>query len=370
MRAISLILVVFIMSSMLYAQAPTRILTENIVPNPGFEKYSSTPIGWFYKGKHFTNVMKYWNSATAASPDVFGPKVRVPSHWASKGFGEQSVRTGASMVGITVYGCENGKPHCREYVQIQLKEPLVVGQNYYAEFWVNSLERSLRSNNLAMYFSKDPINIKTDQTLEVKPQIIEEDIIDANGKRWVKVYGHFKAKKEAAYLTIGNFIPDSLTQTKMVHPNSLNYAYFYIDDVLVKKEDPIINVPVKEDDLSRITIEEGKIVPLKNIFFESDKSGLLPRSHVELKKLLRLLYDNPTMIIDVCGHTDNIGEFDYNQDLSRRRAQEVVEYLNKNGISPDRTLYNGFGSTRPVASNYTDDGRQLNRRVEFLIVQK
>jgi len=372
MRTLNYILILFFLSSSLavFGQAPERILTENIVPNPGFEKYSSTPIGWFYKGKHFTSVMKYWNSATAASPDVFGPKVRVPSHWASKGFGEQTVRSGKSMVGITSYGCENGKPHCREYVQIHLKEPLVVGQNYYAEFWVNSLERSLRVNNLAMYFSEEPATVGTNETLEVKPQIIMEDIIETNGSKWVKIYGHFKAKEEAEYLTIGNFIPDSLTSMKAVHPNSLNYAYFYIDDVMVKKEDPIINVPVKEDDLSRITIEEGKIVQLKNIFFETDKCELLLRSHVELKKLLRLLQDNPTMMIEVSGHTDNVGEFDYNQALSKRRAKAVVEYLNGNGILPTRTLYKGHGSTVPISSNETEEGRKLNRRVEFLIVQK
>ncbi|NJK82909.1 MAG: hypothetical protein HC912_02945 [Saprospiraceae bacterium] len=82
--------------------------SENLVPNPSFEEYSKTPIGWYYRGSHFTSVMRYWSSATAASPDAFSPKVRVPEHWADKGFGEQKVRTGASMVGITVYGCEEG----------------------------------------------------------------------------------------------------------------------------------------------------------------------------------------------------------------------------------------------------------------------
>ena len=51
---------------------------QNIVPNPSFELYSGPPIGWFYKGDHYTEVMKYWSSPTVASPDVFGPRVRVP----------------------------------------------------------------------------------------------------------------------------------------------------------------------------------------------------------------------------------------------------------------------------------------------------
>ena len=77
----------------------TDIAMENIVPNPGFERYSRTPIGWFYNGKHFTDIMKYWDSATSASPDVFGPKVRVPATWAEKGFGKQKPHDGESMAG-------------------------------------------------------------------------------------------------------------------------------------------------------------------------------------------------------------------------------------------------------------------------------
>ena len=108
--------------------------TSNIVPNPGFERFSATPIGWFYKGEHFTRVMKYWSSPTGASPDVFGPKVRVPETWADKDFGKHPPHQGGAMAGVTLFGCKDGKPHCREYVQVQLAEPLVVGQQYYIEF--------------------------------------------------------------------------------------------------------------------------------------------------------------------------------------------------------------------------------------------
>lgn len=100
------------------AQDSTEDEYANIVPNPSFELYSNPPIGWFYKGDHYTEVMKYWSAATVASPDVFGPRVRVPSTWAEKGFGDKIPRTGHSMSGITVFGCDEGKPHCREYIQI------------------------------------------------------------------------------------------------------------------------------------------------------------------------------------------------------------------------------------------------------------
>ena len=358
----------FILCFAATAQSNEKAVEANIIPNPSFERYSGTPIGWFYKGKHFTDVMKYWSSATAASPDVFGPKVRVPAHWADKGFGTQSPRSGSSMVGITTYGCEEGKPHCREYIQIQLNEPLVVGQGYYAEFYVSHLPRSIQIADIGMYFSNKKIAENTDRHLNFKPQVVSDRILSAPNKRWVKVSGEFVAKYEADYLLIGNFQADSLTRKHTPFSNCLNYAYYYVDDVLLKKTEPFVEVPIREDDLCCITVEEGKIIQLRDIFFDTDKAELLPRSFVELNKLLNLMHEHPGMVIEIRGHTDIMGEDNYNLYLSRKRAKAVVEYLNQHGIDRSRTLYKGFGDTLPIASNDTEAGRQLNRRVEFLIL--
>jgi len=354
----------------IYSQAPAGVVRENIVPNPSFEKYASAPIGWFYKGKHFTTVMKYWNAPTGASPDIFGPKVRVPAQWAEKGFGGQGAHSGVSMSGITAYGCENGKPHCREYIQIQLKEPLVPGQQYYAEFWVSHLPRSLRINNLGMYFSDKAIGEITATPLKYSPQVITEAIIDQRNNSWIRISGSFKAESEAEHVTIGNFFSDEETKTRAVHANSLPYAYYYIDDVMVVKQDPIINVPVKENDLCCIEVKKGETVQLKDIFFDTAESELLPRSYVELKKLLELMQKRPNLKIEIRGHTDNVGDQNYNLSLSTRRAAAVVSYLNKYGIHPDRTRFKGFGSQRPIADNYSETSRQLNRRVEFLVLEE
>ncbi len=354
----------------LIAQNGSEQSWENIVPNASFERYAGVPLGWFYKGKHFTDVMKYWNSPTSASPDIFGPKVRIPKHWAEKGFGEQKARTGVSMVGITMYGCEDGKPHCREYIQIQLKEPMVIGQNYYFEFWVSNLPRSLEANNLGAYFSTKKINSALDKLLDVPPQVRATQITATRGSSWAKIFGRFQATEESDYLIIGNFFSDEATSVKAPLYQPLNYAYYYIDDVLLKKEEPILEVPLKEDDLTKIPLETGKIITLKNIFFETDKYELLPRSFIELNKLLKLMQENPSMIIEVRGHTDIRGTDSYNQYLSRKRAKAVVLFLIENGIDPARTHYTGYGSAKPIANNATAEGMQLNRRVEFKIVSK
>ena len=344
---------------------------ENIVPNSSFEEFDGFPIGWYYKGTDYDDVVRYWSSATIASPDAYGARVRVPASWAEKGFGKQSARTGQAMTGITVYGCANGKPHCREYIQIQIKEPLVIGQSYIVEFWVTHLAGSLKVNNIGAHFSEKQVKVKTDNLLNLVPQVKSEEVLSADGGVWTKFSAKFQAQSEAEWLVIGNFNDDN--QTTAINPsvlNSLNFAYYYIDDVSVKKAEPLLPIPVREDDLTRLPLEAGKVIRLKNIFFDSDRSELLPRSNVELDKLVQILRENVNMEIEIIGHTDNMGDFNYNMTLSRRRSTQVMEYLIKNGIAAKRLAANGFGSTQPIAPNDVEESRQMNRRVEFRILKK
>lgn len=352
----------------LLAQAPVD--GQNIVPNPGFERFVSPPVGWSYKGAFFGQVVKYWFSATTASPDVYGPGVKVPQDWSDKDFGKQQPHAGRCMAGLTLYGCTNGKPHCREYVEIQLAEPLVPGQTYLVEFWTTQLPRSLQINNLGVYFSEQRIDRQSDELLLFEPQFRAKDLVAAPNGKWIKLSGHFQAMKEADYLIIGNFADDESTQTKAYRPDCFNYAYYYFDDILVKKVPPFITVPVKPDDLTRQPLEEGKSIQLKNIYFEFDKDELMPRSYVELNKLLHILLENPKMVIQIIGHTDNIGRPEYNKYLSRKRAKSVVQFLMENKISPARLRYYGEGEAKPITTNSTEEGRFQNRRVEFVIVKR
>jgi outer membrane protein OmpA-like peptidoglycan-associated protein len=355
-------LLVFATSAALQAQ-------QNIVPNPGFERYAGAPIGWSYKGAYFGEVVKYWFSATTASPDIYGPGVRVPNDWAFKGFGKQTPHGGKSMAGLTLYGCTNGKPHCREYLEIQLAEPLVIGQAYYLEFWVAHLDKSLQINNIGAYFSVKEIRRTTDEILIREPQMNEPGIVAAPNGKWVKVSGQFVAKYEAEHILIGNFNDDEHTLFMAPHPDTYNYAYYYIDDVLLKKIPPFLPVPVKEDDLSRQTLQPGKTIRLKNIYFEFDKDELMPRSFVELNKLLKIIQENPKLSIRIVGHTDALGNDAYNDALSQRRAQSVVNFLTENKVAKNRLFARGEGERQPIATNETDEGRAENRRVEFVVIK-
>lgn len=123
-----------------------------------------------------------------------------------------------------------------------------------------------------------------------------------------------------------------------------------------------------EKDVYLKKIKVGSKIVLKNIFFDFNKATLRPESTAELERLIKLLKDVPSLKIEIGGHTDSKGTDTYNQSLSERRANAVVEYLiTTGGISKNRLTYKGYGEKEPVATNDTDEGRQENRRTEFKI---
>lgn len=107
---------------------------------------------------------------------------------------------------------------------------------------------------------------------------------------------------------------------------------------------------------------------MQGIEFEFDKDVIRPISFSILDDIVKVMKENPTYLLYVTGHTDNIGRAEYNQDLSERRAASVCEYLRTHGVEDNRVTSKGFGDTKPVASNETDAGRAKNRRTEFEVI--
>jgi len=123
-----------------------------------------------------------------------------------------------------------------------------------------------------------------------------------------------------------------------------------------------------EKDIFLKAIKIGSKLVLKNIFFETASATLQEESYVELGFVLKALRENPTMRVEIAGHTDNVGGYNSNMKLSEERAKSVARFLQGSGIDPGRLEYKGYGYTEPVASNDTKEGRQKNRRVEFMII--
>jgi outer membrane protein OmpA-like peptidoglycan-associated protein len=112
------------------------------------------------------------------------------------------------------------------------------------------------------------------------------------------------------------------------------------------------------------------VIALRNIFFNTASYELLPASNAELDKLVQLLRNNPTLRIELGGHTDNVGNDAANQKLSEQRAQAVREFVVNKGIEGTRITAKGYGETRPVADadNDTEEGRARNRRTEVTVL--
>ncbi|GAC1707820.1 MAG: hypothetical protein NVS9B7_21850 [Flavisolibacter sp.] len=162
----------------------------------------------------------------------------------------------------------------------------------------------------------------------------------------------------------------------MVLPFDKNYSirakadkFFAISENL--NLDSLVKAGYKEihKDLYLVPIEIGQVVRLNNVFFDFDKSNLRPESFVELDRVVSLLNENAAIEIEMSAHTDNKGSDDYNFKLSDNRARSVMDYILSKGIAPSKIVSHGYGKTKPVVPNDSDENRQLNRRVEFKIMK-
>src|SRR5450432_788002 len=163
---------------------------------------------------------------------------------------------------------------------------------------------------------------------------------------------------------------------KIVLPYDKNYSirasadhFFAISENM--NLDSLIKAGYKEihKDLYLAPIEIGQVVRLNNVFFDNDKFDLRSESFIELDRVVQLLKENPAIEIELSAHTDSNGSDEHNFKLSDNRAKSVREYIISKGIDAKRMVSHGYGETKPVATNETDEGRQLNRRVEFTIMK-
>jgi OmpA-OmpF porin, OOP family len=147
----------------------------------------------------------------------------------------------------------------------------------------------------------------------------------------------------------------------------INKEKYLFQSLSFNYQDERSNEPILLD-IELEKIKAGSRIVLNNIFFEFDKFELQPISLPELEKVLKFLRDNPTTKIEISGHTDKRGAVAYNLELSKKRAEAVRKYLLEKRITANRIISVGEGSSKPLAPNTTTEGQNMNRRIEFRIL--
>jgi outer membrane protein OmpA-like peptidoglycan-associated protein len=126
---------------------------------------------------------------------------------------------------------------------------------------------------------------------------------------------------------------------------------------------------IEYDFILKKAVAGSKLV-LRNIYFDFDKVTLMDESLFEINKIYNMLAENSRLVVEISGHTDNIGTKEYNKDLSYRRARAVVNVLTRKGVDAARIMATGYGEEKPIVSNDDErDGREINRRVEFKVMR-
>lgn len=349
----------FILNSVNAQQLIT--VQKNLVPNGSFENYRKKS-GSIKQAIPWTQI---------ASVDYY------QSPLSNDTSSQKGAKSGDCYIGLRF------QKKYKEFAQVKLADALHRGTVYEFEmyirlaFWSNT---SLKS--FGALFSKVGYKSQGDALKTAIIDSVSKKGSFINGYQWFKISGKYQADGGEKYLTIGNFAPN--VKKDMIKINKFKFgfreAYYFVDDIsLIKAKEIIEKVKVEivgsfnineEDSVLQVknNIKVGEKVTLKNIFFENGKSYILPESFSELNKLAQYLIRNPSMQVQINGHSDNSGSRLKNQKLSEQRAREVFEYLIKKGTQ-NKMYFKGYGSSVPIASNETDEGKAKNRRVEFEIVK-
>lgn len=173
---------------------------------------------------------------------------------------------------------------------------------------------------------------------------------------------------------VGIYNPDITNGSyKILLPLGKNYGlsidaenYLFYSENINIPNDLIYTQVIKDIRLSHIIV--GKQSILRNVFFDFNKAILRKESEPELDKVYQLLKDNPKLIVEIGGHTDNIGSEEANKKISADRAKSVVAYLTSKGIDSTRMFPFGYGFDFPLVENVDESARQLNRRTELIIL--
>jgi OOP family OmpA-OmpF porin len=353
-----------------------NIQAQNLVPNPSFEESASCPGNFTEAAQKFT--VNDWSSATFGTPDHFHScstgEADVPYNWA----GVSDAFEGHGYTGI--YAWMDNDNHYREYLQCKLLSPLLKDSLYHIEFHYKLSSYSKYSiDRIGLVLTDSLLKARHDHTLFNRPtlSVIQDSALTKNTGLWEMAQIKYKAIGGEQYLTLGNFSDNFDTHFYKIEFRPISQemlahsAYYYVDDVRVlplyeqgeiKPSDMIPEFSLSETALNTTYV-------LKNIQFELNSYKLINASFDELDQVAEYMMRHPKITVQLFGHTDDQGDDAYNMKLSHDRAKNAGGYLLTLGIKKERIEIFGYGKTKPLIPQITEEARSINRRVEIRFIR-
>lgn len=349
---------------------PTVISAQNLVPNGSFENFGVCPGSYSLNSGEFR--VDSWRSINTGSPDYFNTcsegEAAVPYNWA----GVSDPYEGDGYAGI--YTWMSLSKDYREYLHCTLQAPLIRDSLYRVEFrYKLSSYSKFCIDRIGLLLSDSIKTFPHDRPLGIDPTVtfVKDSALTPETGIWELAVAEYRAKGNEQYLTIGNFSDNAATEAYRIRfrpaqqPMLAQSAYYYIDDVKVV---PMFSITPKTETPPIFTGREtelNRVYVLENIQFEFNSYALRSISYFDLDRVVRYMENNPGISVRLSGHTDDVGDEEYNLALSADRAKSVGTYLIENGIDRRRISTEGYGEGRPLLAGETEAARTVNRRVEI-----
>jgi outer membrane protein OmpA-like peptidoglycan-associated protein len=356
---------------------------SSLVKNDDFSYYYGSPLIQYSDGQQgIEKQIPFWTTPNDNTPDYYNQYrrlIKIPNNF------NHGYRETYNYAGIILY--HDPTKDYSEYITGELNHRLDSAKNYCIKISIRLSQNSgFLINQFGVYLSSQIPNLpNTTDKQSIVPQISYSSYLD-NRHGWKVYCANYIAQGNEKFISIGRFSSLSETSIHKINPlnfseGELNQSAYYLFDKIELFEDSLkcncISKQNEYDKKQRLDFEligpndtliynNNKVFVLNNIYFEFDKSDLLPESHVELEKLFDFLIKNSENIT-IIGHTDNYGTDSYNDNLSFSRANAVVEWLINKGLDKNRLNCKGYGARYPIVENDSPENRAINRRVEFTI---
>ncbi|MDC1221411.1 OmpA family protein [Salibacteraceae bacterium] len=375
------------------------VKAQNLIPNPSFELVEKCPesnmAGLPSMRKKITTS---WISPNQGSVDYYtncNPLApNVPMNYA----GTAMPYEGQNYLGLVARKYFRDRKtrnyyhrtNYREYIQSELKETLVAGSVYIFSIHVRqAVISNLSLDTLGVHFGNK--RIKGRDGLLLRPRaLLNFPIIDTvfNNIGWLTLCDTFRATGNEQFITIGNFTAHKgAVEIQKFRNDDFKEdgpgIYILVDQVELYEYDKSMDFPLSQLEQYRryfyrpnlevtsgfSSLPSNQLFVMDSVFFETNSSKLDSASLVYLAAIAERFVEIEDKQIEIHGHTDSKGKAEKNQLLSEKRAHAVVDCLTENGVNADRLTAIGFGSSEPLKSNETEEGRAKNRRVEMIILR-